>query len=273
MVWIGRGLALAVACAAVGSLAVRSSHSCAQQQPRVHVPVRSQGDSVAPAATEETISAEETYTLYRWSFPLATTALEVLDVGMTQESAPRLLESKASLVINAGFFDVDDSVDGLSYARGHLYAPVKASLSGGVIQVRQHHATLHEAESYQLQRDAELAIQCRPRLVVDGAVNIRRETGLRADRTALCIREHGTRLDVYVARTESGNGMSGPTLLQLAERLRADGCEQALNLDGGPSTGAAWRQNGRAMDMRPRKAVRQWLAFYAHARAAGDSPR
>ncbi|MEM1418286.1 MAG: phosphodiester glycosidase family protein, partial [Myxococcota bacterium] len=29
----------------------------------------------------------------------------------------------------------------------------------------------------------------------------------------------------------------GPTLLELARELAAAGCEQALNLDGGPSTG------------------------------------
>ncbi len=32
----------------------------------------------------------------------------------------------------------------------------------------------------------------------------------------------------------------GPTLLELATQLQASGCEEALNLDGGPSTAARW---------------------------------
>jgi exopolysaccharide biosynthesis protein len=37
----------------------------------------------------------------------------------------------------------------------------------------------------------------------------------------------------------------GPTLAELGDWLAAEGCSEALNLDGGPSTAAAFRDGDR----------------------------
>ena len=85
------------------------------------------------------------------------------------------------------------------------------------------------------ERSVDFAVQCRPRLVVGSRVNIRSDDGRRAARTALCLRDAGRTIELASARD---NGDGGPTLFQLAAELLAEGCEEALNLDGGPST--AW---------------------------------
>jgi hypothetical protein len=95
-----------------------------------------------------------------------------------------------------------------------------------------------------LPEKTDFAVQCGPRLIeADGSVGIRTDDGQRAARTALCIREGGRELDVIVAASQERLG-AGPGLFQLARWLaeplapgEPSGCEAALNLDGGPSTG------------------------------------
>jgi hypothetical protein len=90
----------------------------------------------------------------------------------------------------------------------------------------------------------EFAVQCGPRLIErDGSVGIHRNDEKRAARTAACVRDGGQRLDLIIAFTPEQPG-DGPTLFELARRLSMplaagdpSGCEAALNLDGGPSTG------------------------------------
>ncbi len=107
-------------------------------------------------------------------------------------------------------------------------------MGGGVLWIAGGVGHLDAAEEYR-ETDVDLALQCRPRLVVGRQNNIRRDDGVAAARTALCLRQGGTELVVVRRVTEDG---SGPTLHALARELVAMGCEDALNLDGGPSV--AW---------------------------------
>jgi hypothetical protein len=68
---------------------------------------------------------------------------------------------------------------------------------------------------------------------------------------------------VVVARGEAPG--RGPTLALLADMLVSRGCEGALNLDGGPSTGIAWRQDGGVQVLAPRGALRHAIAIWAPA--------
>lgn len=199
-----------------------------------------------------------TYRLHRWSFPLRGTRLDLVDLGMTGPLDAPLRDSAGSLLFNAGFFTADGRPDGLSMARGREESPLRRELSGGVLTIGPGGAQLHASETFELPGGTRFAVQCRPRLVVDGQVNIRRDDGRRADRTALCIRDDGARLDLYIARTDHPTGMGGPTLFALAGELQRRGCRSALNLDGGPSTGVAWRQSQTELRvLRPRGPVRQ----------------
>jgi hypothetical protein len=83
----------------------------------------------------------------------------------------------------------------------------------------------------------ELAVQCRPRLVESNHVVPQLSTEGRAARTAVCVRDGGQTLDAYLSDPRD----RGPTLAELGMWLAAQGCTDALNLDGGPSTAAVFR--------------------------------
>lgn len=68
-------------------------------------------------------------------------------------------------------------------------------------------------------------------------------------------------MDVYVARVDPSRGRAGPTLYTFARELLAEGCRDALNLDGGPSTGVAWRAPEGVRALLPRRGVRHALVF------------
>jgi hypothetical protein len=109
-------------------------------------------------------------------------------------------------------------------------------------------ARLASSEKLPSTEGIELAVQCGPRLIEPGgAIGIYHDDGKRAARTAACIREEGRELDLVLAWTRNSD-RDGPGLLELARWLAApiaqgdrSGCESALNLDGGPSTGVYFR--------------------------------
>jgi hypothetical protein len=132
--------------------------------------------------------------------------------------------------------------------------------------VRDGRAHLFEAESYVHDPATDFAVQCRPRLVVDGHNNLASDTGRRAARTALCLRDAGQMLDLVVVPAEQD---AGPTLYELAEALIAHGCHDALNLDGGPSTGAFWNDPSGSGALAPpgRSGRASWFSS-----ARGENP-
>ncbi|HJL17152.1 MAG TPA: phosphodiester glycosidase family protein [Sandaracinaceae bacterium LLY-WYZ-13_1] len=204
----------------------------------------------------------EPYRLYRWSLPLDRTEVRVVDASMGRRLT-RWVRRGASLVINGGFYGTDRQPEGLVVTRGREVSGFMRRIGGGVLTLVERRADLHDAEAEPLSLPArpDFAIQCRPRLVVDGANNIRRRLPRTAARTALCIRDGGRRLDVYLARRDPSRGRAGPTLYTLGQVLAARGCEQALNLDGGPSSGAAWRGRRGIRARPPRRGIRHAVAF------------
>ncbi|MFK7986666.1 MAG: phosphodiester glycosidase family protein [Sandaracinaceae bacterium] len=214
-------------------------------------------------ALERTIARRhdgETYRLFRWRVPLADVHIGIEDVQMRRSF--RALLHGADLVINGGFYDPQRRAEGLVVVDSEERVPFDERIGGGVLAVSNGVATLHDAEApLALPTSLDFAIQCRPRLVVDSQNNIARGTPPTAARTALCIRDAGRTLDVIVARRFPSRGRAGPRLYDLAALLVADGCEQALNLDGGPSTGVAWRDGDRFRQMRPERGVRHAITF------------
>ncbi len=146
---------------------------------------------------------------------------------------------------------------------GRRIAPLSRTLGGGILVVDEGVGRLLDAEAADLaiDDDVDFAQQCMPRIVVDGELNIRRNDGRRADRTALCLRDEGRTLDVYVARGGQIDGHGGPTLWSFGEVLVEEGCEAALNLDGGSSTGAVWRGRSRIERLPPRVDLRLAILF------------
>jgi len=156
----------------------------------------------------------------------------------------RLSDDAGLLVaVNGGFFDPNLEASGLLLSGGSLLARERSGGGSGVLAVAKQRARLLK-RGEALPAGTDFSVQCGPRLIEPGgAIGIRRDDGQRAARTAACIRRAGLELDLIVT-LRRGHPGGGPGLLQLAHWLAGPlapgelaGCEAALNLDGGPSTG------------------------------------
>jgi hypothetical protein len=150
------------------------------------------------------------------------------------------------------------AIQGLLVVNGRTIAPRAKTQSGGVLIVEAGISRLDGAQQPGSYREAALAIQCSPRLVAGGAIVPKLESARLAARTALCVRDRGRILDAYL--TEDGGRT---TLRELASFLLEEGCEAALNLDGGPSTAAVFRDGQRELRVGTGAALPYGLAFTA----------
>jgi hypothetical protein len=82
------------------------------------------------------------------------------------------------------------------------------------------------------------------------------ESARLAARTALCLRDEGSVLDAYLTHDDTRT-----TLSELGTFLVQEGCQFALNLDGGPSTAAAFRDGERLLTIGLGEALPYGLAF------------
>jgi hypothetical protein len=235
----------------------------------VEVPSLSPEEPPEPIATIEPVVATVplegggTYALHRFRFDLGRTRIDAEDLAFQTPLRAALERSRATLAVNGGFWDTDRQPEGLTIDGDRRIGAIAENIGGGLLVVDDASARLYdvEAEGFEPVTRADLAIQAKPRLVVDRAVNAR-DTGRRADRTALCIRDEGRTLDLYIARTDDPMGHGGPSLYDFAEKLVEEGCEQALNLDGGGSTGVAWRGPSGLEALSPRTDLRVVLLFF-----------
>ena len=231
--------------------------ACAREKPGPPAPAVPAPRSEQPSEARAQAAAIEArrFVRQRWSFAVAAIRLHVVDVDMSTRLDRVFERSNAELVVNGGFFDEHLKPQGLVIAGGKRLSRLSPALSGGVLWLRGGRAYLSASESY-AERAVDFAIQGLPRLVVDSEVNVRTRGGPRAARTAICLRDEGRTIEFVIAPEAPGD--PGPTLFQLAQELKRDGCEFALNLDGGPSTGWAARMPGSskasAPELRPPRA-------------------
>lgn len=213
--------------------------------------------SIAPRISSEPLPGGGHYELHRFRFELARARFDVVDLAFDRPLAAALEASDGSLIFNGGFWDPDRAPEGLTVVNGRTLVPFDDDLGGGVLVVDDGRAVLRDAQAGAPDTATlDFAQQAKPRLVVAGAVNVR-PARPRADRTALCVRDGGRSLELVVARTaDERRGRDGPTLHALAQKLVEIGCDEALNLDGGSSTGVAWRQDGVLRALPSRVAVK-----------------
>jgi uncharacterized protein YigE (DUF2233 family) len=202
---------------------------------------------------ESARAGDETFEADWFSFALADVRVSIVDVQATRDLARTLSKPEAVFATNAGFFDERDAPLGLSVTGGARMSAFAPKLSGGVLEIDHGKATLFETETYDRARLPDFAVQCRPRLVVAGHPNVRSDDKKRAERTAVCLREGGTKLAFVIAK----NAERGPSLFALGRYLAEKGCHDALSLDGGPSTGAVYQGPGGLEEMPLRGPIRQ----------------
>lgn len=224
---------------------------------RGHVPMPAGG--AATASGDALVEDAFAFDVKTWTRSLDAYDVTIEDVGMTSALDGVLERTGADLVVNGGFFDDQGKPLGLTMSNGIRLSGIAKKLSGGVLTIGGGKAELFETESYDPPEDVKFALQCRPRLVVRGQPNVKSDDGKRSERTALCLRDGGKTVEVYLVR----GGEGGPSLFALGKWLAGRGCDDALNLDGGPSTGAAWREPGSDDKklLAPRGPVRHAVAF------------
>ncbi len=248
-----------------------SAYGCGACEPRSAAPV--EVPPIAPATAAPVVTIEDTvsevrlddersYALHRFRFDLSRTRIDAEDLAFQSPLDTALERSGATFVVNGGYWDTERQPEGLTLDGEERIGELSEKIGGGLLVVDGGRARILdvEAEGFAPVESADLAVQCMPRLVVHGAVNVR-ETHRPADRTAICLRDEGRTLDVYLARTDDPVGHGGPSLFAFAERLVEEGCDDALNLDGGGSTGAAWRAAGGVRRIAPRTDLRVILLF------------
>jgi uncharacterized protein YigE (DUF2233 family) len=143
----------------------------------------------------------------------------------------------AVLAVNGGFFTPEFAPLGLLVSQGKELNPIRKA-DWGVFLVRHGQASVVHWRDLKDLAGVEFAIQCGPRLVVDGKpVHVKPH---RARRTALGVDARGR---VMVVATE------GAVLLsELVDFLIARGAVQALNLDGGTSTQLSSRETDASVE-------------------------
>lgn len=146
-------------------------------------------------------------------------------------------EPNAVALVNGGYFDPQFRPTGWLVDADRELAPRQNRAQGGVLALRRGGLYIGPLSAVPFQ--PSFALQNSPRLVEPGgAVGIRSDDRKRAARTLAC--DADGRLHLVVIAAPVGDG---PTLLEAAQLLAADpgqgglGCDAALNLDGGPSTG------------------------------------
>lgn len=208
---------------------------------------RAQADGAAPGMYSQLKLQlpDRSPRVHRFRLPMTGLKVDVVDLKYQTPVADAL--GDADLVINGGYWGYANAgkrvIIGLLHAGGKQWAPLRSSLDGGVLTLHQAKASVAPSKGYQVPANPDLAVQCSPRLVQGRALIPNLKTKGRAARTAVCVRDAGNTLDVYLTEPED----LGPNLHDFGRWLLAHGCEHALNLDGGPSTAAAYREGGRVV--------------------------
>jgi uncharacterized protein YigE (DUF2233 family) len=161
-----------------------------------------------------------------------------VDTGATLDVATWRRRMAGAAVANGGFFDTDGRTLGLRIARGKQISPLR-SADWGVFYVSPKGARIvHTREwagwSKRVKSRVREAVQCGPRLVVDGRVLHLKPQWAR--RTGVGIMRDGR---IVLAVTE--DEMSFAAWAALWARRDGLNCVDALNLDGGGSTQLAIR--------------------------------
>jgi len=140
---------------------------------------------------------------------------------------------RAMLVINGGFFTPEHKSIGLIVNEGKKLNPLHRTSWWSVFQIEGGKPSIVRPSSYKGGSGVEMAIQCGPRLTVDGSTPKLKESV--SKRSAIGIARDGK---VVVMITEG----SGISMKELARRMGGSpfqgglGCPNSMALDGGSSS-------------------------------------
>jgi len=166
--------------------------------------------------------------------------LDARDHGSTALTAKEFArKSGADAVINASFFDLDGTPMGLIVVDGELRNPLRP-VDWGVFSIDAAGvARIEHTDAFDSSRPVQQAVQSGPRLVVGGSpLSLKKQ---RARRTAICTLEGGRVALLVVDDSVLAS--------DVAAWFAAQGCTDALNFDGGPSSQLYLERGGVIVDV------------------------
>lgn len=185
------------------------------------------------------------------NYRLSSTSTEFITIVKIVSSTPSLSYSSipkfvsdwatasSTVVINAGYFDEDNSPSGYLVAEGQRYGKRMFDqersglivIAGGKLSIRDLKSKpVEEGEKF------EFALQSYPFLIKNGAGAIAQDSGLKARRTAVGMDRSG---NVYVLFVQSSS-FSLYEFMNVLLQTKIS-FQDVLNLDGGPSSGIVIR--------------------------------
>lgn len=144
------------------------------------------------------------------------------------------LLNKGLIGVNGGFFSQELKPLGLRIANYEQKYPLKATTWWSIFYIKEGKPHIVSQKSFKNQKNIQFAVQCGPRLIVDGKIPITLKPGLDS-RSALGI----TKDDQVILAVTENLKLSTTEFAHILHRLPIDGglgCTNALNLDGGSST-------------------------------------
>lgn len=177
-------------------------------------------------------------------------------------------EHDAWLAINGTFFDEKGAALGLLQGTGGVLSSLRRA-DWGVLEITASgEARLVHTRDYKPRAAIEFAVQCGPRIVIDGRVPSLKPQ--KAQRTALCVTEAPSLVKIAVTRGRvearaMGEWMAAP------ESRGGLACRDALMLDGGPSTQLSARTPEVELDLPGGWPVPNGIAVMPRTRAHGRS--
>ncbi|MCP4873189.1 MAG: phosphodiester glycosidase family protein [Proteobacteria bacterium] len=184
--------------------------------------------------------------------------LDARDYGADELTAEQFLrKSGADAIVNASFFDVDGSPMGLLVVDGERRNKLRP-VDWGVFSIDATGAAVIEhTDAFDRSRPIVQAVQSGPRLVVDSKpLELKKQ---KARRTAVCTLDGGRAALVVVDDSVLAS--------DLADWFAQQGCTDALNLDGGPSTQLYLERAGVVVDVPGGTPVPVALGVFAAAEA------
>jgi hypothetical protein len=221
-------------------------------------PARADGPHAGPVALVETLLDGLPFSKIEW--PGTGARLRILDNPRKRPLAELADRAGALAAWNGGFYEPDFSPSGLLVERGRTLSPLTERGGSGVWVQHGRRAAIVPRGRYHGTPAPDLAVQCGPILLERGGVmGISSDRPPTAARAAICVSTRRAP-SLYVTWERI-------TLHRLARILKAQHCDTALNLDGGPSTGLWVR--GR-VGHEPARAVRTVIALLPSRRAARE---
>ncbi len=198
--------------------------------------------------------------LHLVSFRTAKHRLAVLDDASGDASMASAAESAGAVAaVNGGYFHPDRRPLGLVMSAGErLHAYEKAKLLSGIVLAGKDRASIVRAAQYKPAKWITDALQAGPFLIEGGKAVVGLNEKRAAARTVVLTTKGTGRAALVVCKWVTLAEMA--QILALPDLVPAGAVSQALNLDGGSSTGMWVRQTGDAFHMREGRDVRNYLA-------------